>query len=310
MLHPTDGILLIDKDEGESSYDVVRKVKIISRKENIRKIGHAGTLDPFATGLLVILLGQGTKLSHYIMSESKVYLATMRLGVETDTLDLTGAIVHESPVPDLSPEYIRRKAQDFIGDIEQTPPIYSAVKYKGVRAYKLARKGQKVTLKKRLVSIHSLRITSVELPDVTMEVKCSSGTYIRTLAADLGRVLGPGSHLTSLRRKTCGSFDLKKALKSHEILAENNSSILQEKLIPLNAALPGMKEIIVEKTVAEKVRQGRQSTLEELADRLDPAECDGAQYKLIGNGELVAIVKLNKSRRDSHVRLEIARVFS
>jgi len=309
VTYPTDGIILINKNEGETSYDVIRKVKTAFRGSKIRKFGHAGTLDPFATGLLVVLLGRGTKLSSFIMAESKVYRATLRLGIETDTLDPTGLVVRESAVPDLSTEFIRNKAQRFIGKTQQAPPIYSAVKYKGKRAYKLAREGQEVVLNKRTVSIYSIRIISVELPDVTMEVKCSSGTYIRSLASDLGRELGAGGHLRSLTRLSCGSFDLKNALNSNEISAEN-ISLLQKIMIPLNAALPDMREIIVENPIAENVRCGHQSVLEGLADDLDPAGCDGVHFKLIGNGELVAVVKQTKSRRDGHVRLEIVRVFS
>ncbi len=307
MTYQTDGILLIDKNEGESSHDVVRKVKSALK---IRKVGHAGTLDPFATGLLIILLGRGTKLSHYIMSENKVYLATMRLGIETDTLDPTGRIVRESAVPDLSPEYIREKAEGFIGDIEQTPPVYSAVKYKGTRAYKLARRGQEVVLKKRTVLIYSLRILSVDLPDVTLEVKCSSGTYIRSLAADLGEKLGPGGHLRYLRRLSCGSFAVQNALSSKEIFAENSSRLLRDKVIPLRAALPDMREIMVENAIAEKVRHGYQPALEGLADGLDLAGCEGTHLKLVSNSELVAVIKVNKCRRGGHDRLDIARVFS
>jgi len=309
VTYPTDGIILINKNEGESSYDVIRKVKTAFRGSKIQKFGHAGTLDPFATGLLVVLLGRGTKLSPFIMAENKVYRATLSLGIETDTLDPTGRVVRESTVPDLSTEFIKKEAQRFTGKIQQTPPIYSAVKYKGKRAYKLARKGQEVVLNKRTVSIYYIKIISVELPDVTMEVKCSSGAYIRSLASDLSQELGPGGHLRSLTRLSCGSFDLKNALNSNEISAEN-INLLQKILIPLNAALPDMREIIVENPIAENVRRGRQSVLEGLADDLDPVGCDGEYFKLIGNGELVAVVKQTKSRRDGHVRLEIARVFS
>ena len=307
MTYQTDGILFIDKDMGESSHEVVRKVKAGLK---ISKVGHAGTLDPFATGLLIILLGRGTKLSPFIMSENKVYLATMRLGIETDTLDPTGRIVRKNAVPDLSPEYIRKKAEGFIGDIEQTPPAYSAVKYKGTRAYKLARRGQEVVLRKRTVSIFSLRIVSVDLPDVSLEVKCSSGTYIRSLAADLGEALGPGGHLRSLRRLACGSFEIQNALSSKEILTGNNSRLLRDNVIPLRAALPHMREIVVEHSIAEKVRHGYQPALEDLDNGWALAGCDDTHFKIVSNSDLVAVIKVNKNRRDGHARLDIARVFS
>jgi len=306
VAYQTDGILLIDKNEGESSHAVVRKVKSALK---LRKVGHAGTLDPFATGLLIILLGQGTKLSPFIMSQDKVYLAVMRLGIETDTLDPTGRVLRSVPVPDLKPEYICNKAKGFIGKIQQTPPVYSAVKYNGTRAYKLARSGQEVALKERTVSIHSLRIVSVKLPDVTLEVKCSSGTYIRSLSAELGEKLGPGGHLRCLRRLASGSFAVQKALSSKSIF-DGNNSWLQEKIIPLRAALPHMREIAVEQSVAQKIRHGYQPALEGLADGLDLGGCDDTNFKLVWNGNLVAVVRVNKSRRGGHAGLEIARVFS
>jgi len=308
--NPTDGILLIDKDVGETSYEVVKKVKSALGGLKVRKVGHAGTLDPFATGLLIILLGQGTKLSPFTMSESKVYQATMRLGVETDTLDPTGRVICTSAVPDLSPDYIQEKARGFVGEIEQTPPIYSALKYQGTRAYKLARRGQGVELKKRKVTIHSLRIVSIGLPDVTMEVKCSSGTYIRSLAADLGSELGPGGHLKSLRRIASGSFEARNALSSKEISTERNHCVLRERVIPLRAALSSMREIEVEPSVAEKVRHGYQPALEGLDKSLSLAGCEDRYIKLVRDDELVAIVKVNKNGGGGYDNLEIERVFS
>ena len=310
MTYPTDGILLIDKNKGETSYDVIRKIKKEFRTLDIRKFGHAGTLDPFATGLLIILIGQGTKVSPFVMSQRKRYLGTLRLGIETDTLDLTGLVVHEHDVPDLSPEFINNIVREFTGEIEQTPPIYSAVKYKGTRAYKLARKGEKVTLKKRTIHIYSIRIISVDLPDVTMEVECSSGTYIRSLASDIARKLGSCGHLRSLRRLACGSFVIENALNSNEIPSGNNRLLLHEKLIPLNESLPDMEEIAVENSIAEDVRHGKQSVLDEIVKHLDPAVRDGTCFKLIGNGELVAVVRIKKDRRNDHAKLEISRVFS
>ncbi len=307
MQHPTDGILLIDKDEGESSYEVVRKVR---RLLNIRKVGHAGTLDPFATGLLIILLGQGTKLSNPVMSENKLYLATLRLGVETDTLDFTGRVVRTCPVPDLVLEYIQEKADTFVGDFEQTPPMYSAVKYKGTPAYKLARKGLEVALKKKIVTIYFLRVLSVNLPDIIMEVNCSSGTYIRSLAADLGKKLGPGGHLISLRRLASGSFKAKNALSSQEISTKQNRFSLRKKVIPLRESLPGVCEIEVEGSIAKKVRHGYQPSWEELTKGLDLAGWEDGYAKLVKDSELVAIVTVNRSKYVDRAKVRIERVFS
>ena len=212
--NPYDGIILIDKNEGESSFDVVRRLRA---KVKVKKVGHAGTLDPFATGLLIILLGQGTKLSPFLMSGQKRYRATMRLGVETDTLDPTGRVIRTTHVPAFEPEQIKTNALKFVGEIEQVPPIFSAVSYKGNRAYKLARKGIKVELEKRRVRIHSVEIISIDLPEITMEISCSGGTYIRSLASDIGNKLGTGAHLSALRRLSSGPFEVKDALNTKHI---------------------------------------------------------------------------------------------
>ncbi len=306
----TDGILLIDKDQGEFSYEVVRKVKSAFEPLQVRKVGHAGTLDPFATGLLIILLGQGTKLSPFITHESKVYLATLRLGIETDTLDPTGRVIRENAVPEFSLRFIEEKARSFTGEIEQKPPVYSAVKYGGTRAYKLARRGQDVVLRNKKVVIHSLNIISVALPEVTMMVKCSSGTYIRSLAADLGSELGPGAHLRSLRRLACGPFKVKDGLKCSIILGKNNAHELLERVIPLRAALPDMLEIEAKHSLAEKVRHGYQPLIDEIDDDLDVTRASDGYVKLVWGSELVAVMKVNSSRRGGHAGLKIARVFS
>lgn len=306
---PTDGIVLIDKEEGETSYSVVKKVKSALGGLKNGKVGHAGTLDPFATGLLIILIGQGTKLSPYIMSESKVYLSTMMLGVETDTLDHTGRVVRVSTVPGLRQEYIQEQAQSFVGDIEQIPPIYSAVRYRGLRAHKLARKGIMVELQKRKVSVQSFRIVSVCLPYVSMEVKCSSGTYIRSLAADLGTVLGPGGHLKSLRRLASGSFEAQDAISSKEFSRKDCRFLLRNKMIPLWAALPNMPEIKVDEFFANKVRHGYQPTWKELNESLDLTGLKGGHVKLQRDSELVAVIRITRSEEVGDGKVKIDRVF-
>ncbi len=310
MEYPIDGILLIDKHEGETSYDVVKKAKHVFNARKALKVGHAGTLDPFATGLLIILLGQGTKLSNFLMAGEKKYLATMRLGVETDTLDPTGRVVRTSVVPQLTPGEIRGKAKAFIGNIEQMPPRFSAVKYKGTRAYKLARKGLDVDLKKRIVTVYSLEIMSVQLPDVTMKVNCSKGTYIRSLAADMAMELGTGGHLISLRRIAIGSFEVSNALSSSVLLQTGVRALLRDKIIPLRAALPGMYEIQVGETLAKKVRNGYQPTLKELNKGLSTSDCKDGYVKLMSADELVAIMKLKENGGIGYERLKIERVFS
>lgn len=308
-----DGILLIDKEEGETSYGVVKKVRSALAGLDVKKVGHAGTLDPFATGLLIILLGQGTKLSPFIMSESKVYLATIRLGIETDTMDPTGQVIHTSSVPVLSPEQIQEKASLLVGHREQVPPIYSAVKYKGTRAYRLARKGIKFDLQSKKIIVHSLSILSVDLPHVTMEVRCSGGTYVRSLAAELGRGLGPGAHLKSLRRLASGSFEVRHAVSSKEVSPRDGWHLLGDRIISLSAALPNMMELEVEKGLAEKVRHGYQPAWEELkkvSDFSGPKGHGDGHLKLVRDGDLLAIVSIEQGKGPGHSIPRLERVFS
>ncbi len=312
MKPPRDGILLVDKEEGESSHGVVQKVKSALRYGRRYKVGHAGTLDPFATGLLVVLLGQGTKLSRFMMAGEKAYLATLELGIETDTLDPTGRVTAVRHVPHLSFDFIRETAKRYEGTIRQTPPAYSAVKHNGSRAYALARKGLPVKLKERTVTVYSLSVDSVDLP----EIKCGGGTYIRTLAADLARDLGPGGRLKTLRRLKSGTFDVTDAILSGEILTQAPEEI-QKRNIPLLKAVPGMGEIAVDETLAERVRLGYQPQWNELARVVDPihsshenTENDQAGFvKLVNGDSLLAIVK-RKSEEGGHDKVEFERVFS
>ncbi len=310
MGNATDGILLIDKHEGETSYGVVRKVKSVLGKSKTPKVGHAGTLDPFASGLLIILVGQGTKLSSFVMSEKKVYQAIVRLGVETDTLDPTGQVIKKRKVPRIKPAFIREKAGMFVGEIQQTPPAFSAVRYKGTRAYKLARKGIEINLKKRKVTVFSLGIISIDLPDISIEVTCSSGTYIRSLAYDLGREIGTGAHLKSLRRKASGSFEASNALSSREISRKGNDLFLQKKIIPLRDALPGMGEIKINRTITGKVRNGYRPGWEEIAGDSRSAGRVNEYIKLVSGDELVAIIRGKNSGGVGHGEVRIERVFT
>ena len=311
----TDGILLIDKGRGEVSHGVVKKIRALFPKGKGVKVGHAGTLDPFATGLLIILLGQGTKLSRFIMSREKVYLATVELGVETDTLDPTGNVLKTRHVPDLRPEHIRESADKFVGKIRQVPPAYSAIRYKGTRAYKLVRSGQDVNLKAREVTVYSLHILAVDLPQITMRIRCSSGTYIRSLAADFGKDLGPGGHLRSLRRLKSGPFDVEDALLSSEITDKAREGSLSERVLTMRNGLPDMGEIVINTALAEKVRQGYQPAWEDLM--VGPKPKNGMHpglhhgwIKLVSDRNLVAIMKVNLEDEIRRFKTKIVRVFS
>jgi tRNA pseudouridine55 synthase len=305
MGKPHDGVILIDKEEGRTSFDVVRQVR---RFSGIKKVGHAGTLDPFATGLLIVMLGEGTKLSSYLMAGEKTYHATMRLGVETDTLDLTGEIVKRNDVPELEPRLLRQTAFEFVGEIEQIPPQFSAVNFNGKRAYSFAREGIRIDLQKRKVRIRSLEITSVNLPDVAINVACSSGTYIRSLAADLGRRLGPGAHLTSLRRLKSGTFDVRDALGLEKLELLSNDSAFRGKIIPLSEALPDIPEIQVDDLMARKIRNGYQPRWREVMRSNLPIFFEG-YLKLMKEQEFLAIGKAVFSQGQGKTSLKIVRVF-
>ena len=312
----TDGILLIDKGIGETSHSVVKKIRTVFRRYHRKlKVGHAGTLDPFATGLLIVLVGQGTKLAPFIVPGEKVYLATLELGVETDTLDLTGKVVAANEVPDVNLQTVREKAAQFVGTSYQVPPAYSAVRYKGKRAYQLARKGLPVHLEGRKITVHSLQILSLDVPQITMRIRCSSGTYVRRLASDLGNALGPGGHLRSLRRIKSGPFDVKDAISSEEIGTSVQKQALSERVIPMREAIPSMKEVTVQEAFAEKVQRGYQPLWEELTDVCDgrsdirPDLPDG-RIKLVSGNRLIAILNVGPEDGKGHGRVKIERVFS
>ncbi len=307
MKRPDDGILLVDKEEGETSHGVVRKIKSALRYGKRYKVGHAGTLDPFATGLLVVLLGQGTKLSRFIMAGEKEYLATLELGIVTDTLDPTGRVTAVRDVPPLSMDRVREAAKRYEGKIQQVPPEFSAVKHRGERAYALARKGLPVELAERTVTVHSLAILSVDLPLITMRVRCGGGTYIRSLAADLARDLGPGGRLKSLRRLKSGLFEVASAVASCDILPETRDQ-MEKRRIPLTDALPDMNGIVVQETLAEKVRQGYQPGWNELAQDAGRPLRKGF-LKLVSGDRLLAIAK-KKDGEGAHEKVKFERVFS
>jgi tRNA pseudouridine55 synthase len=296
-----DGVLIVDKEEGETSFTVVRKAKKVL---GVGKVGHAGTLDPFATGLLLVLVGQGTKLSPYLMAGEKTYLGTLTLGTETDTLDRTGRVTSVKPVPKLDPQVVSERARGFVGDTEQTPPSFSALKVQGKRAYALARKGQAVTLQKRQVRVKEWTILSLDLPDVTFTVVCSSGTYVRSLAADLGRALGVGAHLKTLRRTAIGPFHVEDALGSGDLGAGWSAETLRERIIPLRQALPHLAEVEVDARTALQVRRGYQPGWAELGKK-EPFPQE--EVKLVCGPDLIALARFEPGEKG---RLRVSRVFN
>lgn len=204
-----NGVLLVDKGPDMTSHDVVA---VARRALNTKKIGHCGTLDPMATGLLILVIGKATKIQDLLMSEDKEYTGTLALGKTTNTQDAEGTVEQEREVPALSDEEIRAAFDQFRGDFYQTPPMVSAIKKDGVPLYKLARQGKEVARDPRFVHVYSYRIDEIRLPEVDFTVKCSKGFYVRTYAHDIGEVLGCGAHLKSLRRTRSGKFDLERSV--------------------------------------------------------------------------------------------------
>ena len=211
---PPEGILLIDKPAGITSHDVV---DIIRHRFGLRRVGHGGTLDPAATGLLILLLGRATQQASRFLGMDKTYLATLRLGVATDTQDAQGKVVETRPVGPLTLEEIESACDRFRGEVEQKIPAYSAVRIQGKRFYELARAGQEVPQRFRRVTVKQLKVVEVRLPEVHLEITCSSGTYIRTLCADLGSALGYGGHMSRLTRTRVGPYTLEDAVKLEQV---------------------------------------------------------------------------------------------
>jgi tRNA pseudouridine55 synthase len=233
MRHSTqseiDGVLLVDKGPGMTSHDVVA---VTRRTLNTKKVGHCGTLDPMATGLLIVVVGKATKIQDLLMAEDKEYEGTLTLGASTSTQDKEGAVIEERPVPDFSREQIEEAFAFFRGDFYQLPPMVSAIKKDGVALYKLARQGKEVEREKRLVHVFHHQVTRMELPEIDFRVLCSKGFYVRTYAHDIGQRLGCGAHLSALRRTRSGKFDLTRSV-SFERLKSGPAEEIRSALLTL-----------------------------------------------------------------------------
>ncbi|MEP7015326.1 MAG: tRNA pseudouridine(55) synthase TruB [Verrucomicrobiota bacterium] len=222
-----DGVLLVDKAEAMTSHDVVA---LIRRQLGIKKVGHCGTLDPIATGLLLLTLGRGTKIQDLLMSEDKEYVGTFVLGVTTASQDREGEVIQERPVPELNEDQIRAAFEKFKGDFYQLPPMVSAKKHGGVPLYKLARQGKVVEREPRLVHVYRYTIDRIALPEIDFSVVCSKGFYVRTYAHDIGDLLGCGAHLKALRRTRSGRFDVANAITVEEIRNGSREQIVSRLL--------------------------------------------------------------------------------
>lgn len=237
MLGPAkelDGILLIDKPGDHTSHDVVARLRGILK---MKRVGHAGTLDPMATGLLIILVGKATRVSQYLISLDKEYEGTVELGKVTDTQDADGQMMETRPVPPLTAAQIQTAINGFLGDQYQTPPMYSAIKIDGVPLYKSARKGEEVEREPRFIRVMNWELTRLELPRFDFRMRCSKGTYVRTLAHDLGQKLGCGAHLTALRRTATDKFNVSQAITLDE-LQKLSLTEIEKRLIAPRDAVP------------------------------------------------------------------------
>ncbi len=248
-----NSLLVLDKPQGLSSHSAVHRVRKITGEE---RVGHAGTLDPMATGVLLILLGSAVRLSEWIVDHDKKYRATVKLGVETDTYDATGQVVNTANVK-REPKEIRAALETFLGKQEQIPPAHSAIQIQGKRAYKLARQGVAIEMQPRAVEIFSITNVEIENDNVVFDVHCSKGTYIRSLAHDLGAKLGTGAHLAALRRTASGNFSIESSLTLEQVrdaLAKND---LEKYLLPIDLAIPQFDAVYLNENETRAIRNGQ-----------------------------------------------------
>ena len=220
-----DGVLIVDKAPGMTSHDVVALVR---RRLEFKKVGHCGTLDPLATGLLIVVLGRGTKIQDLLMAEDKEYVGTMRLGAITGSQDADGEILETRPVPPFTQQQIETAFARYDGDFYQMPPMVSAIKKDGVPLYKLARKGKVVEREPRFVHVFAHEIQAVRLPEIDFRVVCSKGFYVRTYSFDIGNELGCGAHLKTLRRTKSGRFDLQRSVTVEELKTKPAGDIISK----------------------------------------------------------------------------------
>ncbi|MBM7623473.1 tRNA pseudouridine(55) synthase TruB [Sporohalobacter salinus] len=259
------GVINFNKPVGLTSFQVV---KLVRKKLDIRRVGHTGTLDPTAKGVLPICIGRGTKVVPFITETAKEYKAELKLGVQTDTLDSEGEVIARQKVPELDADEIGQVCSRFIGEIEQIPPMYSALKHNGKRLYELAREGKEVDRKSRQISIYDIEILGIELPLIRFKVTCSKGTYIRTLAADIGKELGVGAYLTSLLRTRVGLFAIEDSITLDEFSQLIESDQIANFLQPIDSGLLHLSKVNVERDIYKLVSNGATFHLED-ADKIN-----------------------------------------
>ena len=271
-----EGLLLVDKPEGMSSHDVVNRVRRLS---GVRRVGHAGTLDPLATGLLLVSIGRVTRLNEYLVGHDKKYAATVRLGQSTNTYDAEGEVSEERPFTAITPATIANALPAFRGTIQQRPPIYSAIKKDGQPLYKLARKGIEVDIPTREITIYALDVLDYSPPFLQLDIHCSSGTYIRSIAHDLGEAMGCGGHITALRRTAVNEFDIQNAIPLDQLTPDNITNYL----LPPDTAVTTFPRLDLSTKQADDLLLGR------FIERTDGSEIGTLARIFDENGRFIGI---------------------
>lgn len=284
-----NGILVIDKPPGLSS---ARVVSIVKRLLQAPKVGHAGTLDPFATGVLIVCVNQATRLARFWLNSAKTYQAELCLGIETDTQDSTGTVISKCVAVDVPEDTLRTVMKSFVGTMNQAPPVYSALKHQGIPLYRLARKGVPFQKPARQIHIQRLEILEIALPLVRFEVSCSAGTYVRTLCADIGKILGCGGHLKNLRRTVSSGYATTDAISLSELEELARSGDIARHLIGMAEALPDMVSFQADKALTDKLKYGIMITAADV-----PPSCFLSGENLVkiidGNNHLLSILSYN-----------------
>lgn len=299
------GVLLIDKPQGMTSQQVVSKVKYLlkSPAHDSKKAGHTGTLDPMATGLLPICLGEATKFSHYQLEAVKSYQAIIQLGEQTDTGDKEGKIVATADVPILTDENLASIHQQFLGKIEQTPPMYSALKKDGKKLYELAREGIEIERESREIEIFALQLTAISTTQLQLDVTCSKGTYVRVLGEDIAKALGTLGHLIALHRTKTGGFSVVNAITLEDF---ENLDFEQRlaKLLSVDACIADLPSLILDNNQAERILHGQRLNVKEIAKQQQILTDHSQEIRLFNDvGQFLGVANLEANGRLQPIKL-------
>lgn len=298
-----DGFIVVDKPVGMSSHDVVNRVRRITGQ---RKAGHTGTLDPFATGVLPVALGEGTKVIPFLDESVKEYQAVLVFGKDTDTQDCTGTTVQEREWRHLDPAQLNQIIFSFMGNLQQCPPMYSALKHQGVPLYKLARRGISIERKPRDIEVFSIAVDRVALPEATITVRCSRGTYVRTLASDMGDKAGCGAHLLGLRRTLSGPFHIDNAISLDKLADLASAGNLETAVLSPLSVLSHLKDLAVTGKGVAGVRNGVPPSTTDILSSMEVQQSE--KVTLSSNGTLVAVAQIVDCIDPGFIRL--LRVFN